>query len=110
MGRRSANYPPELRERAVRMVAEVWSDYPSDWPAICAVAAKLGDALELGAQAVGKQSWLTGGTTDPWLLHEWADVRVDPTRIRTGVISTLQDAQALHRWRSLGDDYSVPAV
>ena len=42
MGGRSANYPPELRVRAVRMVAEVRPDYPSDWPAICAVAKKLG--------------------------------------------------------------------
>ena len=42
MGRRSSNYPPELRERAVRMVAQVRPDYPSDWPAICAVAEKLG--------------------------------------------------------------------
>ncbi len=42
MGRRSSNYPPELRERAVRMVAQVRSEYPSDWPAICAVAEKLG--------------------------------------------------------------------
>jgi len=33
---------PELRERAVRMVAEVRADYSSDWPAICAVAQKLG--------------------------------------------------------------------
>jgi transposase len=39
---RGTSYPPELRERAVRMVAEVRPDYPSDWPAICAVAAKLG--------------------------------------------------------------------
>ena len=42
MGRRSSNYPPELRERAVRMVAQVRPEYPSDWPAICAVAEKLG--------------------------------------------------------------------
>ena len=28
MGRRSGNYPPELRERAVRMVAEVRPEYP----------------------------------------------------------------------------------
>lgn len=42
MGRRATNYPPELRERAVRMVAEVRPDYPSDWPAICAVAQRLG--------------------------------------------------------------------
>jgi len=40
--RRSSNYPPELRERAIRMVAEVRPDYPSDWPAIVALAGKLG--------------------------------------------------------------------
>lgn len=36
------NYPPELRECAVRMVAEVRSEYPSDRPAIVAVAQRLG--------------------------------------------------------------------
>ena len=41
MGRRTS-YPPELRERAVRMVAEVRPDYQSEWAAIGAVAAKLG--------------------------------------------------------------------
>ena len=35
-------YPPELRRRAVRMVAEVRPDYPSEWSAMKAVAAKLG--------------------------------------------------------------------
>jgi transposase len=35
-------YPRELRERAVRMVAEVRPNYESDWPAITAVAQKLG--------------------------------------------------------------------
>jgi transposase len=42
VGRRSSNYPSELRERAIRMVAEVRPEYPSDWPAICAVASRLG--------------------------------------------------------------------
>jgi transposase len=42
VGRRSANYPPELRERAVRMVAGVRPEYRSDWPAIVAVASRLG--------------------------------------------------------------------
>jgi len=41
MGRPS-KYPQELRERAVRMVAEVRPDYDSQWAAICAVAGKLG--------------------------------------------------------------------
>jgi hypothetical protein len=30
MGRRSGNYPPELRERTARMVAHVRPEYPSD--------------------------------------------------------------------------------
>jgi transposase len=37
VARRSTNYLPELGERAVRMVAEV----RSDWPAICAVVRRL---------------------------------------------------------------------
>lgn len=41
MGRPS-KYPEELRERAVRMVAEIRPDYSSQWSAICAVAGKLG--------------------------------------------------------------------
>ena len=35
-------YPPELRERAVRMVAEVTPDHGSPWAAMDAVAEKLG--------------------------------------------------------------------
>ena len=41
MPRRSA-YPQELRERAVRMVAEVRPNYEHEYAAISAVAAKLG--------------------------------------------------------------------
>ncbi|MBO2458105.1 IS3 family transposase [Actinomadura violacea] len=39
---RQSPYPPELRRRAVRMVAEVRPDYPSEWSAMKAVATKLG--------------------------------------------------------------------
>jgi transposase len=42
VGRGGSNYPPELRERAVRMVTEVPREYPSDWPAMVAVAQRLG--------------------------------------------------------------------
>ena len=41
MGRPS-QYPPELRERAVRMVLESQSDYPNRTAAIKSVAAKFG--------------------------------------------------------------------
>ena len=39
---RPSNYPPELRARAVRMVAELTPDYPSQYAAITAVAKRLG--------------------------------------------------------------------
>ncbi|KUN16699.1 transposase [Streptomyces antibioticus] len=39
---RLSPYPPELRERAVRMVAESRPNYPTEWAAMKAVAAKLG--------------------------------------------------------------------
>jgi transposase len=42
MTRRTQQYPRELRERAVRMVAEVTPNYDSQWAAIGAVAQKLG--------------------------------------------------------------------
>jgi transposase len=42
MEHRVGRYPQELRERAVRMVAEVRPSYRSQWAAITAVAQKLG--------------------------------------------------------------------
>ena len=39
---RPSPYPAELRERAVRMVAEVRPNYPTEWAAMKAVAMRLG--------------------------------------------------------------------
>jgi len=39
---RSGKYPPELCERAVRMVAEIRGDHESEWAAMGAVASMLG--------------------------------------------------------------------
>jgi flagellum-specific peptidoglycan hydrolase FlgJ len=69
----------------------------------CAAFASL--TLELAAQVVGQQSWVTGGTSYPWPLQKWADVRVNPNPGSLGVVSVLQDAQAHHRWHPLGDGY-----
>src|SRR5260221_905345 len=76
-----------------------------DHGASCAAFASL--TLELGAQVVGQQSWVTGGTSYPWPLHQWADVRVDPNPSSLGITSVLQDAQANHRWHPLGDGYQT---
>ena len=69
----------------------------------CAAFASL--TLELAAQVVGQQSWVSGGSTYPWPLHTWADVRVDPNPASPQIISVLQDAQAHHRWHALGGGY-----
>ena len=42
MGRPGNNYPPELRERAVRLVKESRADHTSEWATIESVAKKLG--------------------------------------------------------------------
>src|SRR5215467_10477108 len=70
----------------------------------CAAFASL--TLQLAAHAVGQQSWATGGTSYPWPLHKWADVRVGPNPDSLGIVSVLQDAEAHHRWHPLGDGYT----
>jgi flagellum-specific peptidoglycan hydrolase FlgJ len=69
----------------------------------CAAFASL--TLELGAQVVGHQSWVSGGASYPWPLHAWADVRVEPNPASLGITSIQQDAQAHARWHPLGDGY-----
>ena len=41
-GSTSKRYPPELRERAVRMAAEIAGDHESEWAAMNEVATLLG--------------------------------------------------------------------
>jgi hypothetical protein len=40
IGNRQGQYPPELRQRAVRLVAESRDEYKSEWAAITSIAAK----------------------------------------------------------------------
>jgi transposase len=71
-------YPPELRERAVRMVAEIRDDYDSLWAAVNAVADKLG---------VG-----TGETVRKWVRQAETDSGVRPG-------TTTQESDELRRLR-----------
>ena len=43
---RRSKYPPEVRERAVRMVFELQGQYDSQWAAITSIAAKSGMTSE----------------------------------------------------------------
>jgi len=39
---KATRYPPELRERAIRLVREHRDEHPSEWAAIQSIAGKLG--------------------------------------------------------------------
>ena len=75
MAGRFANYPPELRERAVRMVAEVRPDYPSDWPAIKAVAGKLGIGSAETLRKWVRRAEVDGGTRPGVTSEESAEIK-----------------------------------
>ena len=55
---RPGRYPPELRERAVRLVLEHQDEYPSQWAAISSIAHKFG----VSAETLPK--WVRGAETD----------------------------------------------
>jgi flagellum-specific peptidoglycan hydrolase FlgJ len=91
---------------AAQMEALIWDNTSSDGAdhgESCAAFASL--TLELAAQAVGQQSWVTGGPSYPWPLPEWADVRVDTNPASPNVTSMVADAKEHGRWHPLGDGY-----
>jgi len=75
VARRATNYPPELRERAVRMVAEVRPEYPSHWPAICAVASRLGIGSAETLRKWVRQAEVDAGTRPGISSEESVEIR-----------------------------------
>jgi transposase len=75
VARRSTNYPPELRERAVRMVAQVRPEHPSDWPAIRAVAEKLGIGTAQTLRKWVRQAEVDAGQRTGVTSEESAEIR-----------------------------------
>lgn len=93
-----------------QMEALIWqqdSAEGADHGESCAAFASM--TLQLGAQLAGRQSWVTGGSTYPWPLHDWVDARVDPNAASLNITSVLQDAQVHQRWHALGDGYQPQA-
>ena len=103
-----ANYYRRLAENKTpaEMEAIIWQHDSVDGAnhgESCAAFASL--TLELGAHVTGRQSWVTGGSSYPWPLHDWVDARVNPNPDSPGITSIVQDAQAHHRWHAAGDGY-----
>lgn len=75
MTRRSQHYPPELRERAVRMVVEVTPNYDSQWAAITAVAHKLGVGTAETVRKWVRQAEIDGGRRPGATTDESAELK-----------------------------------
>ena len=100
MTHRNQHYPRELRERAVRMVAEVTSNYDSQWAAINAVAQKLGVGTAETVRKWVRQAEVDAGqrpgtTTDESaelkrLLRENAELRRANEILKAGGCRTNQ--------------------
>lgn len=68
-------YPQELRERAVRMVAEVRPNYESDWAAITAVPARLGIGTAEALRKCVRQAQVEGGQRPGVTSEESAELK-----------------------------------
>ena len=75
--RKSPKFPPEMQERAVRMVFDAKDQYPSQWAAIKSIAGKIGCTAET------LRKWVRQGERDSGL-------RAGPTTIEQQRIKDLE--------------------
>ena len=71
----SKPYPAELRRQAVRMVAELRPNYETEWPAIKAVAARLGVTSAETVRLWVRQAQVDEGTRHGTSSDEAAELR-----------------------------------
>ncbi len=74
-GRTSRRYPAELRERAVRMVAEIRRDHESEWAAMTQVATLLGVGTPETIRKWCRQAEVDGGNRPGVTTEESAELR-----------------------------------
>jgi transposase len=88
-------YPAELRQRAVRMVAEVRPNYESEWAAIGAVAQKLGIGTAETLRKWIRQAEVNAGARPGVTSEEAVEIR----RLRREVAELRRANETSHaRW------------
>jgi len=74
-GDATKRYPPELRERAVRMVGEIRADHDSEWAAMIKVAQLLGVGTPETVRKWVRAGEVDGGVRTGTTSEESAEVR-----------------------------------
>jgi transposase len=74
-GSTSRRYPTELRERAVRMVAEISDQHDSEWAAISEVARLLGVGTAETVRKWVRQAQIDGGSRPGTKTEESAELK-----------------------------------
>ena len=74
-GKTSNRYPPELRERAVRMVAEIREQHESEWAAMGQVAKLLGVGTPETVRKWVRQAQIDDGTRPGATTDESAELK-----------------------------------